>query len=230
MQTGSLDAKKRIPRPDFRRARAAARQLFQQAPAFPVDVLKLLKNHPLVCDVLFLGFGQSVDGMVVAIRETAGYVVVLNRYYADGDEVMRRRLRWTVAHELGHIALNHLFRFPEYEQDPEQHKAAEQEAHVFAEELLMPGWAMLRFPDLTPSVVADFFGVSVAAAERRIQRYGFYALKLYENGDLPGQRDPNWRPYQDELPRVVCMTCSAPASTEPVEPVLHADEEDDCPF
>jgi Zn-dependent peptidase ImmA (M78 family) len=65
------------------------------------------------------------------INETGEYIII---YY---DEKYLPRLRWTVAHELGHIILGHKNEFPNRLTEAE-YAIAEIEANLFAEELLMP--------------------------------------------------------------------------------------------
>ncbi|MDA8346875.1 MAG: ImmA/IrrE family metallo-endopeptidase [Thermaerobacter sp.] len=81
--------------------------------------------HPLI--EIMDDTGQ--DGWTVRNQWTGNYACFIN------PEMPRKRVRWTMAHELGHIILGHI---DGDEGDEERPTWMEREANVFAEELLMP--------------------------------------------------------------------------------------------
>ena len=89
------------------------------------------------------------------------------------------RRNWTIAHELGHVFLEHT----------ELNKATEREADAFAAELLMPE-AVIRFLDeregepISPVTMTNYFSASITACKRR-------RLNLPAGG--------NYRPSEDGL-------------------------------
>ena len=97
------------------------------------------------------------DGLIIHRKETRLYIVLYNE-----DIVMPERLRFTLAHEIGHIFLGHTC----------DCDANEYEANTFAAQLLMP-WFTIKmlnsnhFADA--NTIANIFGVSVTAADRRIR-------------------------------------------------------------
>ncbi len=118
---------------------------------------------------------------------------------AFDPEQDRRRLRFSIAHEIGHALLHagHLreFRIPQRSRNPES--VRERQANYFAGELLAPPWAVelaldsmigtLEFP-ACPSFpllrqLADHFDVSVAAI--RYQYAGFASLRQGPAGLRP---------------------------------------------
>lgn len=106
------------------------------------------------------------DGLKIHRPGTKTYIVLYNE-----DIVMPERLRFTLAHEIGHIFLGHTC----------DCDANEYEANTFAAQLLMP-WFTVKmlnsnhFADA--NTIADIFGVSVTAADRRIRevRNGVFRL------------------------------------------------------
>jgi hypothetical protein len=75
------------------------------------------------------------------------------------------RQRWTLAHEIGHVHLEH----------SEDNALQEQEANSFAGELLMPELVLLELRrrlgrELTVSEAGRLFGVSRSAAENRLRQ------------------------------------------------------------
>lgn len=123
--------------------------------------------------------GLSEEAVTASFFERDGYTVrglrenrLLLLY---NEKVSAQRLRFTVAHELGH------FFVPAFwgEGEPkswEEYCAREQAADAFAAYLLMPDallWAMKDrgFP-LHPAAVSRRFGVSAAAARRKLLSFG----------------------------------------------------------
>lgn len=98
--------------------------------SLPVMVNKILKSHHIRCfsfkKMSQLGFnvdyGKSGDIIVDADNR---YVIIYNESHSE------QRIRWTIAHELGHIMLNH-FRGVCVD------KNKEAAANYFARELLLP--------------------------------------------------------------------------------------------
>lgn len=99
-------------------------------------------------DVLMQHFGADIwfrsldsDAVLVPILrgpEAGRFCVVASTRFLDSNPADAEGLRWTLTHELGHLACGHHFRYPGYQEDPRQEKLAEIEANTFAEEFLMP--------------------------------------------------------------------------------------------
>lgn len=145
-----------------------------------MDPLVPLQGHPLVRGVVWHGFSTAVDGFVVPLQAKAGYLVIFNDYYRDqAGSRGRRRHRWTVAHELGHIALNHAVRFPRFQTDPTERRLAEIEAHTFAEELLAPTGEMERVSWWSIPELMDYFDLNEEAIVRRLSSYDSYLAQRH---------------------------------------------------
>lgn len=116
----------------------------------------------------------DVSGMIELVE---GRPVIT---YNLSDAPVRRR--FTVAHELGHLALGHLspgnpkFRDPATNFSYSAHKAEEREANRFAAELLMPAntlkYAIERKNLHSVDDLADLFGVSQVAMKYRLENLG----------------------------------------------------------
>lgn len=87
------------------------------------------------------------------------------------------RLRFTIAHEFGHITLMHL--------DKLKTAQYEREANMFAARILMPACVLLECRTYTPEQISKLCGTSLEAATYRAQRLTllrdrgkFYILNL----------------------------------------------------
>lgn len=87
------------------------------------------------------------------------------------------RLRFTIAHEFGHIVLLHLTNL--------KNKEYEKEANMFAARILMPLCVLKEIGAFTPEVIADVCKTSLTAASYRAKRLNekiglnlFYTSKL----------------------------------------------------
>lgn len=94
------------------------------------------------------------------------------------------RARWTVAHEIGHIALHHdrarnRSTLPtEIEQIAPTIRRDETQAHKFAAAFLAPYHRANFSLEMTSNEVAKLFGISLPAATRRVQELGRIYRKL----------------------------------------------------
>ena len=110
-------------------------------------------------------------------------LIVVNAAEAKSGETPTRRIRFTIAHEVGHWVCHArgmddaptYCRSQDLAQDAD--RALEREANVFGAELLMPepavreAWA--AFPDR--DALAERFGVSALAAQWRLYSFGLSA-------------------------------------------------------
>lgn len=118
------------------------------------------------------GFGS--DDACAAVNCVNNTAVI---YYNDIDKSLLRtnRIRWTFAHELGHIALKHhqtfeLSRFNRGMPEPE-YKIAEAEADLFASYILVPHTALYYLGIKSAEDIRDICRISQAAAENRMADY-----------------------------------------------------------
>lgn len=161
-------------KPDFNRATKKAYQVLislniKTLPIEPLTILYQCKNTMIrtyadvmalfnVSDLWFFKALCLERNDAVTIRQTRNGRPTYELFY--DAQANRRRMRFTLAHELGHIILNH-----RQEEDWE-----EEEADCFASQLLAPRplFPSLRVHqiDVTdPDVVASIFSLSKSAAK-----------------------------------------------------------------
>lgn len=92
----------------------------------------------------------------------------------DSSITPKTRIRWTLAHEIGHIELGHLYNHQETALSRSglthsKHKVLEDEAHLFAAEFLAP-IAMVRITGCrSPVDIMKLFKISQQAAANRLK-------------------------------------------------------------
>ena len=114
-------------------------------------------------------------GLSVWANDTG--LICLGRWTSDGVPVPGDRQRWTVAHELGHLAL-HAGQGPPA--TAEEANQIEKQAHAFAGAFLAPGDAMLdelarlggRVTLQTLARIKEIWGVSIKALVTRFRNLG----------------------------------------------------------
>lgn len=135
---------------------------------FPIRLSKILEKEHL--KVKIFSIMESPE-----FADYSGMIDKKNKIiYINGDEPTYRK-RFTIAHEIGHLLLNHTkdvdFRNNSYSNDPE-----ELEADFFAACLLMPKNIFMDvYQKMNLSELAAFFGVSRRAV-------GIRADEIFGNG------------------------------------------------
>mgnify|MGYP001162087913 FL=1 len=142
---------------------------------WPVDAVQLLKKikKRRLIDLEY----AFVPGCSTDFDAEASYYPVLNYYYIaiNKNMVLRypfrfssdRRLNFTLAHEFGHIFLDHLI-IPKELKTSSQKQIEEEEANEFAGRLLMPERLILTSNFVSQKEVAKSFNVSDQALWKRL--------------------------------------------------------------
>lgn len=158
-----------IGRPDFDKAECLARELrlFQSDNSLRLNVRQMEFDRNIEFDT-FKGYSQKTNISVKNItrEKIDGYTVRRsqnNNLILYRDDIQNEgRLQWTLAHEVGHIYMNH-----DCDND-----LAEIEANWFASELLIPIPILFeitkKVKNISASTIADMFGVSYQAACKKI--------------------------------------------------------------
>lgn len=164
--------------PDFYR-----RWLGNICPSFPVDPLflilrtsncrarsyrKLAQLKGVTVQDVAEAFG-SQDGCTHYKRKTGKYLISYNDIGKPPA-----RVRWTLAHELGHIFCGHFLEIEGCglsEVPDELMKEMEEEADYFAASLLAPFPAIRKTKAKSAEDVRNYFGLSVSAANYRWTEY-----------------------------------------------------------
>lgn len=157
---------------------------------YPIDLDAIYKALPIVAhtyqyymsmwgvtlDEYICSVCGIKDGFSVYDKGNNLYVVSYNTH-----DMTQARIRWTLAHELGHIILNH---FSEFDATSlcgpglteEEYGVLDAEANTFASELLCSPAMVGLLPDWARNTdaVSRFFFVSKQAAEKAIAKWDSY--------------------------------------------------------
>ncbi|MCR5347705.1 MAG: ImmA/IrrE family metallo-endopeptidase [Fretibacterium sp.] len=146
--------------------RIEARKLLRELRIFdlPVNMTDLCSS--LGIDIFFDTL-EGLDGYFIYNSANGKYVIVVR------DSAGLGRQRFSIAHELGHIRLNHgLVGFSVTGQVARDARL-ETCANMFASELLMPKLLLQRFGFLTPARIAEICQVSGETAAIRAKEMGW---------------------------------------------------------
>ena len=151
--------------------------------SFPVDPFEIIKKEKyglMKYSELADEYSCSIDKVCTCLRSSDGETILENDCYsiAYNDSKPITRIRFTLMHELGHIYLNHLVDFEKTvilrndkitsSLTKPECRVLENEANAFARNVLSPVSMFLTLKNKSVSNVAYTFGLSVAAAETRI--------------------------------------------------------------
>lgn len=137
---------------------------------FPLCVFEVIDRHGwgLKTDKEYMKEkGLSQEEMDVIMRRGDGAVVLEKGCYCIiYKKKPFKRQRFTIAHEIGHIVLNHLIEFsPAKNFPPHVYDILELEADVFAAALLAPFTVTREHKLKTVKEIAEFFTVSKLCAK-----------------------------------------------------------------
>lgn len=177
-----MQRKRKIPnRPDFKRATKRAYDFLVELgiKALPVDPFKIVKLydshwHLLGWNELKIATGKDdpfylkrdkAEAKTKIIRGTNEYLIVYDESYS------RERIRWTIAHEIGHILLGHLVYFEETALNrggltKRQYGVLEVEAHWFAEALLAPNVVLYSYGIKDSQEIAFLCDISKKSSDK----------------------------------------------------------------
>ncbi len=146
--------------------RVEARKLLQElrVTTLPVNLEDICRSLGIA--VLFSKL-TGLDGFFVKHPKTKATVIVVN----NSDSVLRQR--FSVAHELGHIRMNHGLSRCSMSGQVTRIPVLEANANEFASELLMPKLLLQRHGYLVPEQIANLCRVSLDAAKIRSEELGW---------------------------------------------------------
>lgn len=154
------------------RGEIAARKVFAR-----LEELGMRYPYPLqdACEKLGIGVRfvplGVCDGCYLRNKHNGRIIILINRNVGfKGVSVYRQR--FSLAHELGHVALRHpplAFLGDNMVRDP----LHEMEANAFAAELLMPKSVLITKAPMTPEQIKAFCRVSLEAATIRARQLGW---------------------------------------------------------
>ena len=124
------------------------------------------RNTALIEHVGLTEHASRTDGFTVCAGGT--YYI----FYNDRNTTIQRQ-RFTVAHEIGHIQLQHIgdAQYTRINREPAPHDdPAETQANQFAARLLAPACVLHELHALQPDQIAKLCGISMTAAAFRAER------------------------------------------------------------
>lgn len=152
--------------------------------SYPIQPELLLKYIPKSCRILSYQkmaqiTGCSVHDVAVLCKSYSGathYDPDINRYLIlYNTEMNAGRIRWTLAHEIGHIYIGHLEVIEEaelaYNEQRDFYDQFESEADYFAWNLLAPLPIMREMGVCSASEIKSTYGLSNQAAALQFDRY-----------------------------------------------------------
>lgn len=178
-----------VIKPDFKMATSAAHCTFASYTnhTFPLNLLDIISKIGNIEVSTYLEFaleiGQTVDYVANKIGRTTD-AFTMNRgnefiivYNPDLSVNIPERIRFTLAHEIGHIVMEH---FKDGDMilrrgglSEEKYKILEIEAETFAQELLAPTYLIKK--NWTPTYISDTFDVSPAVSKITLNKKKKYS-------------------------------------------------------
>jgi len=164
----------------------------------------------------------------VSVRANLRAMICLGRWKADGTAVPGDRQRFTLAHELGHLALHSALGPPTTAAEA---ALIEKQAHIFGAAFLAPGDAMLdelaehggRVTLQTLARIKERWGISIKALVTRFQNLGVidadHARSLFKQISARGWNRNE--PVRVGIERAVwfsrAIEAAAPGASDPIE-------------
>ncbi len=173
-----------------------------------LEAIKLLKNHSIDTSVeidiieLIKLSGLSIKWKIQDLKGITGFTCINTKkpsYCMFFDEQIfsnfPARLNFTMAHELGHIILDH---FQGTETSLIFNYSKEREANIFVDELLMPSENVIR-KQMSVKEIADTYNVSIAAAGNKIKYLKANSIYIREAATNYTYSFLNPKPYISDL-------------------------------
>ncbi|QQE76529.1 ImmA/IrrE family metallo-endopeptidase [Brevibacillus composti] len=172
--------KKRISKPNYKRAQNAAYELLKisNTRELPVKVKKLAKHFPNLKIKTYSWFAKKHGMTLSEVCEFANsdegccwYIKSKNRYVILYNDMVENagRIRWTVAHELGHYILGHNESnnktiIARSSLTDEEYDIFEKEANCFARTLLAPPNVLASLDFINPYFISELCLLSYEAS------------------------------------------------------------------
>lgn len=194
-------------KPDYQKAQNAASSIIQyysQFPdsIFPINPINIVKDITNIKIEKYSRLANLTESSITEICEmfntdegTTFYRERDNKYVISYNDVSKNehRVKFTLAHELGHILLGHLLN----EKSGLIYKRQEKEANYFAKRLLIPLCFLTKLrektvlPSLSTSDIAFIFDSSEDVAK--------YSIDNYNNLWFTPKNDLFCQPFEKEL-------------------------------
>lgn len=187
------------PRKQFAAVTAASILIACNATSFPISLNAIVKKLDIACMTyrsLAEKNGKRVADVESIMDSYDGAAFRLNsKYYiAYNSDMFIERIRFTIAHEIGHIVLGHLFgthgfRLVRSSISERSFFAYEEEADTFARNLLAPSAAHDLRSNKSLYATQSFFSISKSCASMRCVFSGRDSEYLRDMGVYQAQAD-----------------------------------------
>lgn len=130
-----------------------------------IELAPYSKSEQFLAEIGISNLMQETDGL--SVQRSGKYYIFYRGDMTPG------RIRFTVAHELGHIVLGHLDRKTHTTRNREPNEGdapIEQAANVFASRLLAPACVLHDLNAITPERISELCDISLTAARFRSER------------------------------------------------------------
>lgn len=139
---------------------------------FPVNIQEVINEYNIIL-VKNSDAGQLLNKLEISGDNDACAIRLKQRYIVYNPDIYLPRLRFSLAHEFGHIVLGHI---KKDSATPEETQHSEEQANIFASRLLAPA-IIAKIENITTELqAAEFFGLSAESAAIRFKRL----KELYE--------------------------------------------------
>lgn len=172
----------KVPRYGVVMARVDLFLLEEEVDEFPLDVISLIQRKGwklFTYSDVARHYNMAFEDVLAAAESQDGFTICEEGKYCIfyNDRVTSQgRIRFTLAHEIGHIVLRHfsydVTRLSRNGLDDEVYEAMEREANTFARNLLAPAHVVTEICPPLPMrhALTEWFGLSNTAAQVRIER------------------------------------------------------------
>lgn len=150
----------------YKDARDAAWRILidERIKELPVPIVKICRDLDISVKVNTALRNKVNSGQSMIINDKAFVFVA--------PDCPNHRLRFTVAHELGHIVLGHVGKYDLVNREPSPNdNPIEQEANVFASRILAPACVLWGLRVSSAKEISDLCDISLSAATSRFERY-----------------------------------------------------------
>jgi Zn-dependent peptidase ImmA (M78 family)/rRNA maturation endonuclease Nob1 len=146
---------------------------------FPIDPFAIIENKKwglLTYSEMAAEYNCTIDDTIISLKSKDGFTIYDgdNFTIAYNDAQPKKRILFTLLHEIGHVYLNHLIDFEHTtlyrgSLTKSENKVLENEANTFARNVLAPATFVRQLKDKTKMSLSRRFGISYPAAETRLE-------------------------------------------------------------
>ncbi len=146
---------------------------------FPINPFTIIDNEKwglITYSELAAEYNCTINDAIISLKSKDGFTIFDDENYtiAYNDTQPKKRILFTLFHEIGHIYLNHLIDFENTtlyrgSLTKSENKVLENEANTFARNVLVPSTFVNLITDKSKKNLSRYFGISYPAAETRLE-------------------------------------------------------------